>query len=149
MSWLFTASRWYHLALAIASPVAFVIALVAGLGLQALAFVGAAIWWLLFSRYWAGKAQAADRHRELRRRRLERECKGLAPPRGSDHTHPEAASASALLLLPPLVTYLVLLDVLDLGAGFVGWLLDLALLVAIIVTWSVLLRAVRSRRPTR
>jgi hypothetical protein len=36
----------------------------------------------LFSRYWAGKARAAERHRELRRRRLERERKDLVPPRG-------------------------------------------------------------------
>jgi hypothetical protein len=79
---LFKAFRWRDLALAIGSAIAFVAALVTGLGLEALAFLGAGIWWLLFSRYWAGKARAAERHRELRRRRLERERKDLVPPRG-------------------------------------------------------------------
>jgi hypothetical protein len=68
--------------LAAASLVAFVIALVAGEGWKSLAFIGAGIWWMLVSRYWAGRARAAHRHRELRNKRLERERKGLAPPRG-------------------------------------------------------------------
>jgi hypothetical protein len=79
---LFTAFRRWDLALAIGSAVAFVIALIAGLGLEALAFLAAGVWWLLLGRYWAGKASAAQRHRELRQKRLERERKGLAPPRG-------------------------------------------------------------------
>ena len=60
----------------------FVVALIGGMGIKSLIALGAAIWWLLFSRYWAKKARAAQRHRGLRRRRLERERKGLAPPRG-------------------------------------------------------------------
>jgi hypothetical protein len=43
--------------------------------------LGAAIFWFVMSRYWASKASAADRHRELRERRLERERQGLAPRR--------------------------------------------------------------------
>ena len=67
---------------AVACTGLFVVALVGGMGLKSLLFLGAGIWWLLFSRYWAKKARAARRHRDLRERRLERERNGLVPPRG-------------------------------------------------------------------
>lgn len=82
MARLFTAFRRGDLAFAAGSAVCFVIALVTGLGVKALPFLGAALGWLLAGRYWAGKARAAERHRELRRQRLERERRGVAPPRG-------------------------------------------------------------------
>ena len=56
----------------------FVVALVGGMGIKSLLFLGAGIWWMLFSRYWAKRARAAER----RAKRLERERKGLVPPRG-------------------------------------------------------------------
>jgi hypothetical protein len=67
---------------AVASVVLFAIAVMAGHGMKSLAFLGAGIWWIVSSRYWASKARAARRHRELHYKRLERERKGLAPPRG-------------------------------------------------------------------
>ena len=78
---LYALFRGWDLVLALASVIAFVVALVTGLGIESLAFLGAGIWSMLFSRYWAKKARAAQRHRELRDRRLERERRGLAPPR--------------------------------------------------------------------
>jgi len=60
----------------------FVGALAAGMGVKSLAFLGACIWWVFFSRFWARQARDSARHRQLRRRRLERERQGLAPPRG-------------------------------------------------------------------
>jgi len=60
----------------------FVVSLIGGMGSKSLLFLGAGIWWLLFSRYWAGKARAARRHRELREKRLEREREGVVRPRG-------------------------------------------------------------------
>jgi tetrahydromethanopterin S-methyltransferase subunit C len=75
-------SRDWDLVAAAVGLIAFVVAVVTGGGIKSLAFLGAAIWWLLFGRYWAKKSRAAQRHRELRRRRLERERNGLAPPPG-------------------------------------------------------------------
>ena len=60
----------------------FVVAPIAGMGAKSLIFLGAGVWWLLFSCYWASRARAARRHRELREERLERERKGLVRPRG-------------------------------------------------------------------
>jgi flagellar biosynthesis component FlhA len=80
--WLLSVFRGQTAFFAVAATIAFVIALVAGLGLEAFAFLGAGIWWLALSRYWTGKERAARRHRELRAKRLEREREGVAPPRG-------------------------------------------------------------------
>jgi hypothetical protein len=74
--------RGSTLVLAVASVAAFVGALASGHGIQSLAFLGAGVGWLLVSHLWAGKARAAKRHRELREKRLDRERRGLAPPRG-------------------------------------------------------------------
>ena len=82
MTRLFPLFRRWNNVLAVGSGLAFIAALIAGVGLKSLAFLGAAAWWMLLSRYWAGKARDAKRHRELREKRLERERKGLAPPRG-------------------------------------------------------------------
>jgi hypothetical protein len=69
------------LVFALGSVVGFAVALLTGMGIKSLAFLGAAIWWMVLSRYWAKQARAARRHRELRAKRLERERRGLAPPR--------------------------------------------------------------------
>jgi hypothetical protein len=82
MRWLYPLFRGKDLALAAESVVAFVVALATGLGVESVAFLGAGLWWMLMSRYWTHKARAARRHRELRERRLDRERRGLAPPRG-------------------------------------------------------------------
>ena len=82
MARLYAVFRRTDLVFAVASVVLFVVALVDGQGMRSFAFIGAGVWWMCLSRYWAGKARAAQRHRELRKKRLEREHKGLAPPRG-------------------------------------------------------------------
>jgi hypothetical protein len=82
MGRLYAAFRIWDLIAAAACTILFVVALIAGMGIKSLLFLGAGVWWMLFSRYWAKQARAARRHRQLREKRLERERKGLVPPRG-------------------------------------------------------------------
>jgi hypothetical protein len=82
MGQLFAAFRLWDVGLAVAAVVAFVVALIMGVGVKSLAFLGAGIWWMLLGRYWRANARTAQRHREPRSQRLKRERKGLAPPRG-------------------------------------------------------------------
>jgi hypothetical protein len=82
MAQLFAAFRRWNRTLAATSVVAFIVASITGLWPESLAFLAAGMWWALLARYWAGKATSAQRHGELRAKRLERERMGLAPPRG-------------------------------------------------------------------
>ncbi len=70
---LWSVSYRFALLAAIVSVPLFVIALIGGLGLKSLLVLGAALFWVVRARQLRGRAQAASRHRELRRRRLERE----------------------------------------------------------------------------
>ena len=71
-------SGWYRrLAVAVVVCVAlFVAALLHGQGVKSFVVLGAAAFWMVTARYDAQRARAAQRHYELRRRRLQRMREG-------------------------------------------------------------------------
>jgi hypothetical protein len=73
VSRFWTSAYWYDLLAAVVCAPLFVVALVGGLGWRSLVILGAAVFWAVLARFDRQRAQAAARHRELRRRRLDRE----------------------------------------------------------------------------
>jgi hypothetical protein len=83
MGRVYVLARFWYLLLAGASVIASAVALATGPGIRgSLLLLGGGVWCLLVGLALTRKARAAQRHRALRRRRLERERDGLAPPRG-------------------------------------------------------------------
>jgi hypothetical protein len=78
---LYGLSRWWDLTAAVGCLALFAAALIWNVDGPVWALPLAALWWFALARYSAGKHRAAERHRELRARRLEREQAGLAPRR--------------------------------------------------------------------
>ncbi len=83
MTRVYILARYWYLLLAGVAVIGSVVALVTEPGVRgSLLLLGGAAWCWLIGRALTGKARAARRHRVLRKRRLERERDGLAPPRG-------------------------------------------------------------------
>jgi hypothetical protein len=74
--WFWTWSWTYAVVAAAVGFVLFVAALAGGLGLKSLIILAAAAFWAVMARFDRRRARAAHRHRQLRRRRLERTSDG-------------------------------------------------------------------------
>jgi len=76
MRWWWSFSRTYSVVAAAACVILFVVALVGGIGVTSFGVLAAAVVWVAMAKYESGRARAAHRHHELRRRRLERMREG-------------------------------------------------------------------------
>jgi hypothetical protein len=72
MRWISSTARTYSVVAAAACVVLFAVALIGGLGLKSLAILGAAVFWALKAKHDSARTRGNLRHRELRRRRLQR-----------------------------------------------------------------------------